>query len=415
MMRWLTESIATAAFNDVKETLENNVVIVDVRDLVDKSGNDIIYINTKIDESVSILKTGKKIVICCDYGMSRSNSIAIGVIIKMTGIDFAESVNLVKNIVDENGIKIEMLDTVYRALYKNQPPKKDKSNILLTGGSGFLGRSLSAMLSKTYEVIAVNRNMVDLLNEPIKLDLLIKSKNIDVIIHLANPKIFTTNRSTGDTLVMLKNVLDACRTNGNVKLVYLSGWEVYSGYKSNGLLCNEFTIPNPKGTYGETKWLCELLIKQYAQNYNVDYQIIRSGPIYGLDGDKPKFIYNFIGKAKTNEEIVTHNYINGHPGLDLLFIDDLTNIIVKAVNSDFVGEVNIGSGTLASTNEIAHLICDLLHSKSTIRSININEYAPNIIMDTALARKTFDWKPTVNFRDGIDRVINSYKLQNYLE
>ncbi len=80
-MKWLNQDIATAAFNEVNHCLpDTNTSIVDVRDLVDKAGNDIDYIKSKIDESLVFLQQHKKIIICCDYGMSRSNSIGIGVL-----------------------------------------------------------------------------------------------------------------------------------------------------------------------------------------------------------------------------------------------------------------------------------------------------------------------------------------------
>nr|MCU0323536.1 NAD-dependent epimerase/dehydratase family protein [Chitinophagaceae bacterium] len=338
-MRWLIDNIGTAAYNEVyNNKLYQDCVILDVRDLVDKSGNDSSYIQTKITECLSLLHAKSKVIICCDYGMSRSNSIAIGSISKWLKIEFDEAVEIVKSKVDESGIKIEMLDTVYKALNIISNKTDKTENILVTGGSGFLGITLIDKLSIDFKVVAPRSKEIDLIHDTISLDLLIKKNSIDTIIHLANPKIFTTNKSTGDTLVMLKNILDICRTN-DVKLIFLSGWEIYSGYKSLGLLANESLKPNPKGTYGETKWLCELLIRKYIENYNIKCQIIRSGPVYGMNGDKPKFIFNFINKALAADDIVTHKYLNGFPCLDLLYVDDLIDLIIKVCKSNVLEDV----------------------------------------------------------------------------
>jgi len=416
MIKWLTNNIATGAFNEVGNiSLDENTYVIDVRDLVDKSGNDITNINNKINESISYLQNEKKIIICCDYGMSRSNSIAIGVIVKWLNVSFEKAVIIAQNVVDESGIKIEMFNTVYNTLYGKSAPSyhsKELNNILITGGSGFIGQKLKEILMGDFVISSPNSKELNLIDASISLFQLIKSKSINTIIHLANPNIYTTNKSIGDTIVMLKNILDICRTC-NVKLIYLSGWEIYSGYKSNVLFANENITPNPKGTYGETKWLCELLIKQYVVNYGIKHLIIRSGPVYGINGEKPKFIYNFINKALKNEGIVTHRYKNGYPILDLLFIDDLIDAIKKAIVSNYVGEINVGSGYGISTFDIATIICDLTKSESKITHNEIQEYAPNIIMDTQFAQELLQWKPKTDIRYGLNEILNKLKTKKY--
>lgn len=407
-MRWLTEDIATAAYMEVSAAQpQQGVAIVDVRDLVDKQGNDPGYINTRIEEALALLKNNQKIIICCDYGMSRSNSIATGVLSRWKGISFAEAVRRVRPLIDEGGVKVEMLNTVYAALKEEEGEEVDKGRqMLVTGANGFIGKALLPVISQRSVVYSPSSKDIDLLDNALDLDLFIKSNHVGVIVHLANPKIFTTNRSLGDSLVILKNVLDVCRTNGT-KLIYLSGWEIYSGYKSHGLLADERLAANPKGTYGETKWFCEQLVRQYGVMYGLKYQIIRSGPVYGPGGEKPKFLYNFIDKALSGKEIFTHRYINGSPMLDLLHIDDLVAAIDSIAGSSFEGEINLGSGVGISTLEIATLVCELTKSTSGIRQVPVNDYASNIIMDNSVARKTFGWSPALNIRAGIQQIINT--------
>jgi nucleoside-diphosphate-sugar epimerase len=404
-LRWLTEDIATGAFEDVsKMLLDNDVVIFDVRDLVDKSGNTSGYINQKINEALSLLKDKKKIIICCDYGMSRSNSLAAGIISQWKKLSFSDSVELLKKKIDGAGIKIEMLNTVYQALNRNNNEDDSPNNILVTGSNGFIGRNLVTALKGLNQVYTPSSKELNLRDNNLDLDLYVKSNRIRLIIHLANPKIFTTNNSLGDSIVMLKNVLDVCRTN-NVKIVFPSGWEIYNGYQSTGLLANESLTPNPKGTYGETKWFSEMLVKQYAAKYGLKYQIIRSGPLYGVGGEKPKFIYNFLDKARLNREIYTHNYINGSPLLDLTYIDDYLSAIKTISCSDFEGEVNIGTGKGVSTFDIASMICKLTGSSSEIKQVSIDDYSSNIIMDSTLAFKKFGWLAAIDIKEGIERII----------
>ncbi|HET6995255.1 MAG TPA: hypothetical protein VFI06_09760, partial [Chitinophagaceae bacterium] len=95
MINWLTDYIGTGAYLDVMAA-GGDVAVVDVRNLVDKDGNTGEAILSKIDESIAILKKHGKVVVCCDYGMSRSNSIAAGVISKYESIPFSKAVSMVQ-------------------------------------------------------------------------------------------------------------------------------------------------------------------------------------------------------------------------------------------------------------------------------------------------------------------------------
>jgi nucleoside-diphosphate-sugar epimerase len=407
-MQWIQPEIATGAYSKVvTQQLVENLEILDVRDLVDKSGNNLDYIKKKVDDGVSLLKTGKKIVVCCDYGMSRSNSIAIGIISRFYNKSFSDAARMVISIVDETGIKIEMLNTVYAALHIEKIKFNNTKRILLTGGSGFLGKATTKTLSKEFDVIAPSSKELNLLDASIEADLFIKEKNIDTVLHLANPKIFTTNISLGETLIMLKNILDICRTN-NLRFIYLSGWEIFSGYSSKGLNATEELMPFPKGTYGETKWFAELMINNYVQNYDLNAVIIRSGPVYGTNGDKPKFIYNFLDKALGGKAITTHKYKNGFPCLDLLFSGDLVNLILLVCKSSTKGVIHAGTGKLTSTYDVAHKIKQLVNSTSEITYVEMNDDAPNIMMDCSRAEKLFKWEPTVELNEGLSLIINHF-------
>lgn len=408
MIKWITDEIGTAAMNSIdKEQFEG--AIVDVRDMVDKSGNRSIIINEKINKAIEFLESGKKVVICCDYGISRSNAIAAGLLAKWENVSFNTALKQVIEKTNEKSLKLEVISAVRRAIEEdqvknNQNIKKNISNVLLTGGSGFLGTALRKTRQDKFNIFAPSRQKIDLLSGYIDLDLIVKENNIKCLIHFANPRIYSINRSMGETLTMLKNVLDVCKEN-KIKLIYLSTWEIYSGYTKKSLVASETLKPFPKGTYGETKYFCEKLIQLYKENFGIKYAIIRSSPVYGLGSDSPKFIFNFLKKAINNEDIVTHKYFNGFPHLDLLHIRDIINVISSCLECDYAGELNVGSGKLISTADVAKIIVELLRSKSHIYHAEIQDYAPNILMDCNLAKDKLGWCPEKKFEDGIKEII----------
>lgn len=412
MIKWITENIGTGAYSDVVKDISKNIKLVDVRDMVDKSGNSLGVINKKIDTSLGYLKKGYRVVICCDYGKSRSNSIAAGVISKNNNKEFNEALNIVLKKTTEKEIDLSVVSMVRSVVCgpKNRKQKNKSKNILITGASGFIGKSLFARLDNDnkYKVFPLLRRDVDLINNPLLFDVVVNDKKIDTIVHLANPRIYTLKESMGKTLVMLKNVLDVCREN-NIKLIFVSTWMVYSGYISQSLKINESFELFARGTYGETKYLSEKLVELYKKNYKLETAILRSAPVYGQGSDKPKFIYNFIDKALQNKNITTHKYQNGFPKMDLLHLDDFVRAIVMAIENNFTGELNLGSGRLHSTKDIAEMIIKIIGSKSKIEHEQIKEKVSNIMMDYTLAKKELNWEPQIKLIDGLKSLIRDYE------
>ena len=78
MIRWITDELGTAPFTDSE--ISDDLNVLDVRDLVDKHGNSPEATREKIDQGVSLLQQGGRLVVCCDYGISRSNAIAAGIL-----------------------------------------------------------------------------------------------------------------------------------------------------------------------------------------------------------------------------------------------------------------------------------------------------------------------------------------------
>lgn len=402
MINWLTDYIGTGAFDKVSST-HADYTILDVRGLVDKGGNSVDFVNHKISEGLSLLGAVSKVVICCDYGMSRSNSIAAGIIAKKESISLSQVIELYFKNITESGVKLDMFNTIFQSTIKSTKISSNNT-ILITGASGFLGKHLQKAINVTHNVLGLDSKRFNLLTNPLSLDIFVKENNIAQIVHLANPRIYTLNVAMGDSLVMLKNILEVCRIN-SVKLTYISSWEVYSGYNTENLIADEGMPLFPRGSYGESKWLSEQLILQYDKLYGLTYNIIRSSPVYGLDSDKPKFIYNFINKAKNNDIITTHKYLNGFPKLDLLHQEDIIAAIKAVIELKNNNIFNIGSGNTFNTNDIAKFIVEVFSSKSIIDINNIQDFYPNIKMNYSKINSMTGWYPKNSFTDFIQTLV----------
>lgn len=403
-IRWITPLLGTAPASLIDS--EADVTIVDVRNLVDKAGNSVDVVSEKIQEGVESLVKGMPTVICCDYGMSRSNAIATGVLAKFEKIEFDAALRRVLDATGEREIKLQPLSAVRAALGERPAREEQRSqrSVLVTGGNGFLGKAVRIAGGDEFGLTIPTRSEVDISLGSTQLSLLANEKEVDCIVHLANPRVYTSNIALGQSLTMLRNVIDVCLAN-DIKLIYPSCWEVYSGY--TGLLtADESTSALPRGPYGEAKYLAERLIESCRKTEGLRCMMLRPGVIYGPGGDKPKFIYRFIDKARRSETVFTHQYNNGAPSLDLLYVDDFVAALLLALRTDFVGDLNIGTGQLTSTKKIAQLIIKKLGSSSLIKPVPIDAEVASVALDCRRAREVLDWRPILNVEDGLDRVLS---------
>ena len=113
-IRWITPLLGTAPASQVCKEPDMN--IVDVRDMVDKAGNRADTVLQKITEGCDSLREGKKTVVCCDYGISRSNAVAAGILARHQSIPFEAAVRQVLEATGEKEIKIGPLNSVRMAL-----------------------------------------------------------------------------------------------------------------------------------------------------------------------------------------------------------------------------------------------------------------------------------------------------------
>ena len=412
MTRWITDYLGTAAWDEAQQPPDTR--IIDVRELVDRAGNFPDIAARKIDEAVACLGREQKVIICCDYGMSRSNAIAAGVLARREGIRLNEAVRRVLDATGESAIQIDVLATVRRAIGEEDSLAADRSDrrFLVTGATGFVGTAFMPQLAELGTVIAPGKAELNLMRDTVVLDLLVKENAVDTIIHLASPRVYTTNESLGTCVVMLKNVLDVCRQN-QTELVYVSSWEVFSGYRSAGLRANESLIPNPGGTYGLGKVFCEELIEHYRTRYGLARTILRSSPVYGIGSERPRFIWTFIEKALRGEDIFTHRYTNGEPELDLLHIDDLCSALRAAVERRPGAILHVGSGVGISTAEVARKVVRRIGSASRVEQSLIDRDVGNIVMDTRRARDVLGWRPMIDFDQGLENIIRAASNQQH--
>jgi UDP-glucuronate decarboxylase len=403
MIRWITERLGTAPRDQADDA--QAYAVLDVRELVDREGNSVEAVRGKIAEGRRLLATGKPVVVCCDFGMSRSNSIAAALLAGVDGLAFNDAVRRVLAATGESAIRIEVLDAVRRAL--DEPaPAVEPAAILITGGRGFIGSAVRGLLENRARVLAPTHAEIDLLRGAAPLDLFCREHAVQTLIHLAHPRVYTSSAAMGEQIVMLKNVLDVCAQR-RIHLVMVSGWEVFSGYATE-LVADESTPPNPAGTYGQAKWLGENLMELMRRREGLAVTLLRSGPVYGPGSARPRFIWNFLRQAAEGTPIITHRYRNGPAALDLMHVRDMAAAIAAAALARPGGTIHLGHRRLVRPADVARWFIERLGSRSTLTEAPIDRDVANVMMDNARARAALGWQPVVGLDEGLTEMLEAH-------
>lgn len=403
MIRWIVEDrLGTAPGDSIAR--DRPFHVVDTRAMVDKRGNSADDLLGKVREGVAELKRGGSVVVVCDYGVSRSNTIAAGILAEWRGLDLDAAVARVIATTGEQAIKLEMVDSLRAALCK--PVKSDRQDgILITGGSGFLGAALRDHLAESHRVVAPDRATLDLLGPVVHLDRYCRDNGIGKIIHLAHPRIYTNTDAMGQSLTMLRGVLDVCKSL-EIHLFLPSDAVVFSAYRSSSIIADIHTTTRPRGVYGETKFLEEALVQNARANDEVNSTIVRISPTFGPQSLRP-FLIRFAHRHLTEgRAVVTHRYRNGLPSLQLLYVDDavagLASIINKGGNTPIY---HLGGDFSYEPREIISKMGETLGYRAAIEETNIDDDIANVFLDWSPTEAELGWRPTTTLSEGLRRTL----------
>lgn len=245
-----------------------------------------------------------------------------------------------------------------------------------------------------------------------KINSIIKENSISQIYHLAaiasvqvsidNP-ILTNEVNLKGTL----NILEASRKNKVKRVVFSSSAAVYGNEPS--LPKNESSLTCPISPYGYEKLMSEKYMKLYSDLYNIETVVLRYFNVYGerqsCSSDYSGVISIFEEKFKKN--IIPVIYGDGEQYRDFIYVKDVANINLKAMNTpDISGEIFcVGTAQKISINAIFEelnnkynksLVAEYKEARSgdIVKSISNN----NLLIDT------FKIDNFVSFKEGILRL-----------
>ena len=305
-----------------------------------------------------------------------------------------------------------------------------KKTILVTGGAGFIGSHLcKRLLNEKHKVICLdnlftgslknidsfkNNNNFEFVNHDITKPYF--RDNIDEIYNLAcpaSPIHYQSNpiKTVKTCTIGVINMLGLAKKN-NAKILQASTSEVYGDPEIHPQKEDYNGNVNTLGyrsCYDEGKRCAETLFMDYKREHNLNIRIVRIFNTYGPNMTKNdgRVVSNFILQALNNENITI--YGNGSQTRSFQFIDDLIEGLLKMMNSDFTGPVNLGNPIELSMKDLAAKIIKLTNSLSDIIYKELPEGDPKRRRpDISLASSKLGWNPVIDLETGLQKTINYF-------
>jgi len=308
-------------------------------------------------------------------------------------------------------------------------------NILVTGGSGFIGSNLCQELvrNKKNHVICVDNNSTGNLKN---LKNLIKLENFEFIrhditiplylevqqiYHLACPASPNNYQENGIKTIKT-NILGTLNMLGLAKrnkcpILLTSTSEVYGDPEVSPQSEDYWGNVNPVGPrscYDEGKRLAEALMIEYYRNCSVSIRIARLFNTYGpnLQKNDGRVVSNFINQALEGKDITI--YGDGNQTRSFCYISDIIDAIILLMNNtDYHKPINLGNPQEFTILELANIILKKIKTKSKIIYEELPQDDPKKRKPCILkANKILNWEPSVNLSDGIDKTIHFFKNNN---
>jgi GDP-L-fucose synthase len=200
--------------------------------------------------------------------------------------------------------------------------------ILITGGSGFIGRNLAEQLASKYEVSAPSSTELDLLNEQAVREYL-STRRFDVIVHAATTR---SNRRLAAPADLLdrncRMFFSLVRNEGRFgKMIHFGSGAEYDRVQLPPLVQEAyFDTRVPQDAYGFSKYICAKYIERSERLLN-----LRLFGVFGAYEDYTvRFISNACCRALNGLPIVLRQDIV----FDYLYIKDLVKITMWFIENN---------------------------------------------------------------------------------
>jgi dTDP-glucose 4,6-dehydratase len=323
------------------------------------------------------------------------------------------------------------------------------SNILITGGAGFIGSHLTRLFVNKYpqyEIVNLDKltyagnleNLKDIENAPnytfVKGDIcdeqllqsLFEKYQFTSILHCAaeshvdrsitDPLSFVRTNVIG-TVTLLQAAKEFWKNNMEGKLFYhISTDEVYGSLGETGFFVED-TAYDPRSPYSASKASSDHFVRAYHHTYKLPIKISNCSNNYGPFHFPEKLIPLCIHNIINNKPLPI--YGKGENVRDWLFVEDHVSAIDTIFHHGIIGETyNIGGHNEWTNIALVKELCKQMDAKLN-REPGTNEKLLTYVTDRAghdmryaidatKLKEELGWMPSLQFEEGLSKTIDWY-------
>jgi dTDP-glucose 4,6-dehydratase len=302
--------------------------------------------------------------------------------------------------------------------------------ILITGGAGFIGSHLcDRYLAEGHEVIAMDNlrtgttdNIAHLagnehfafVNHDVT-NYIYVAGHLDMVLHLASlPSPVDYLNYPIQTLKVgalgTHNTLGLALAKG-ARYLLASTSEVYGDplvHPQDEAYWGNVNPVGPRGVYDESKRFAEAITMAYHRYHGVETRIVRIFNTYGprMRVDDGRVVPNFISQALRGVPLTVYDH--GRRTRAFCYVSDLVDGIVRLMDSDAEGPMNIGNPSEITIVDFAKLVIEVTGSDSEITFVTpederTRDDPKQRCPDIARARELLGWSPEVGLQEGLER------------
>ena len=304
------------------------------------------------------------------------------------------------------------------------------SRNLITGGAGFLGSHLvDRLMEAGEEVICLDNyftgrksNIAHWLGHPrfelIRHDVTEPLRiEVDRIWHLACPASpvhyqFNPIKTAKTSFLGTYNMLGLARRLG-ARLLFASTSEVYGDPEVHPQPESYRGCVNTIGLrscYDEGKRIAETLCFDYQRIHGTEIRVMRIFNTYGprMLPDDGRVVSNFVVQALRGEPLTL--YGDGLQTRSFCYVDDLIEGMIRLMNGDHCGPINIGNPAEFTIRQLAEMIREKVNSNLQLIQKPLPQDDPlqrKPVIE--LAQRELGWQPKVSLDQGLDSTIAYFR------
>ncbi|MDE3190112.1 MAG: NAD-dependent epimerase/dehydratase family protein [Acidobacteriota bacterium] len=311
------------------------------------------------------------------------------------------------------------------------------SRVLVTGGAGFIGSHVCALLAEGgHEAVVVDplltyaytfeprhwyslqyrrevllkdaRVVVASTESRDELRRVMRESRPEYVVHLGVLPLATVARVRSDHAFesMLRgtfNLIDVALDAGLEKFLYVSSSMVYGDFTQMPM--PEDGITAPKDPYGGFKLAGEIVVQTYSRAQGLPYAIVRPSAVYGPTDMNDRIVQRFVECALWNRPLTVVDPDN--TWLDFSYVKDVADGLVKALLSPVVNETfNITAGEGHTLSELYALLRERYPNMPVEVAAKAEDFRPKRgALDVAKARRVLGYEPRYTLAGGVEEYL----------